>query len=144
MSYELVWEPDGVIKEFSGVVSAREFIEAVENVQGDYRFDDVRYVINDFLAVTKHELSEDVLTEVAVLQYGAYASNPNCRIVFVTTDQELSARIRNTPAVAGLISYQTEVFPTVSTARDWLEDSSIVVRVGWHGESYLVRRSICE
>lgn len=121
MAYELVWEPDGVIKQFSGVVSAREYIEAVESVQGDYRFDDARYVINDFLAVTKHELSEDVLTEVAVLQYGAYASNPNCRIVFVTTEPALATRIRNTPAVAGLVSYQTEIFPTVSAARDWLD-----------------------
>jgi hypothetical protein len=121
MAYELVWEPDGVIKKFSGVVSAREFIEAVENVQGDFRFDDARYVINDFLAVTKHELSEDVLTEVAVLQYGAFASNPNCRIVFVTTEEALATRIRNTPAVAGLVSYQTEVCPTVSAARDWLD-----------------------
>lgn len=121
MAYELVWEPDGVIKKFSGVVSAREFIEAVENVQGDFRFDDARYVINDFLAVTKHELSEDALTEVAVLQYGAFASNPNCRIVFVTTEEALATRIRNTPVVAGLVSYQTEVCPTVSAARDWLD-----------------------
>ena len=121
MAYELVWEPDGVIKQFSGVVSAREFIQAVENVQGDYRFDDARYVINDLLAVTKHDLSAEVLTEVAVLQYGAYASNPNCRIVFVTTEEALAVRIKNTPAVAGLISYQTEVFPTVTVARDWLD-----------------------
>jgi len=71
--------------------------------------------------VTEHELSEEVLTEVAVLQYGAYASNPNCRIVFVTTDEALATRIKNTPAVAGLISYQTEVFPTVTAARDWLD-----------------------
>ena len=121
MAYELVWEPDGVIKQFSGIVRAREFIQSVENIQGDYRFDDARYVINDFLAVTEHELSEEVLTEVAVLQYGAYASNPNCRIVFVTTDEALATRIKNTPAVAGLISYQTEVFPTVTAARDWLD-----------------------
>ena len=121
MAYELVWEPDGVIKQFSGGVSAREFIQAVENVQGDYRFDDARYVINDLLAVTKHELSAEVLTEVAVLQYGAYASNPNCRVVFVTTDEALVVRVKNTPAVAGLISYETEVFPTVTAARDWLD-----------------------
>ena len=121
MAYELVWEPDGVIKQFSGTVSAREFVEAVENVQGDFRFDDVRYVINDLSSVTKHEITEDVLTEVAVLQYGAFASNPNCRVVFVTTDEELAARVMTTAAVAGLVSYQTEVCPTVSAARDWLD-----------------------
>lgn len=121
MAYELVWEPDGVIKQFSGTVSAREFVEAVENIQGDFRFDDARYVIADLSSVTKHEITEDVLTEVAVLQYGAFASNPNCRVVYVTTDEQLAARVRNTPAVAGLVSYQTEVCPTLSAARDWLD-----------------------
>ncbi|PKO37027.1 MAG: hypothetical protein CVU33_15330 [Betaproteobacteria bacterium HGW-Betaproteobacteria-6] len=121
MAYELVWEPDGVIKQFSGTVSAREFVEAVENIQGDFRFDDARYVINDLSLVTKHEITEDVLTEVAVLQYGAFASNPNCRVVFVTTDEQLAERVRNVPAVADLVSYQTEVCPTVSAARDWLD-----------------------
>ena len=121
MAYELVWEPDGVIKQFSGTVSAREFVEAVENIQGDFRFDDARYVINDLSLVTKHEITEDVLTEVAVLQYGAFASNPNCRVVFVTTDEQLAERVRKVPAVADLVSYQTEVCPTVSAARDWLD-----------------------
>jgi hypothetical protein len=121
MAYELVWEPDGVIKRFAGHVSGREFIQAVESVQGDARFDDARYVINDLLAVTSHDLSDDVLTEVAVLQYGAYASNPNCRVVFVTTDEALAGIVRKDPAVSGLSSYQTEVCPTVAAARDWLD-----------------------
>jgi hypothetical protein len=121
MAYELVWEPDGVIKQFSGNVPAWEFVRAVENVQSDSRFDDARYVINDFLAVTTHELSLEALTEAAVLQYGAYASNPNCRIVFVTDDAALATLVRSVPEVSGITSYQTEVCPTVAAARDWLE-----------------------
>lgn len=121
MAYELVWEPDGVVLQFSGGVSSREFIQAVENIQGDSRYDDARYVIHDLLGVTQHQLSEEALTEVAVLQYGAYASNPNCRIVYVTLDDALAARVRNLPTISGLSSYQTEVCPTVSEGRDWLD-----------------------
>ena len=121
MAYELVWEPDGVIKRFFGAVTAREFVQSVESIQGDYRFDDARYVINDFSAVTEHSLSQEALTEVAVLQFGAYSSNPNCRVVYVTTDEALGFLVRNTPAVAGLTSYQTEVCPTLAAARDWLD-----------------------
>jgi hypothetical protein len=121
MAYELVWEPDGVIKQFSGIVPGWEFIQSVKNVQSDSRVDEARYIINDFSAVTGYELSEEVLTEFAVLQYGAYVSNPNCRIVFVTTDEALAMLVRNTPAAVGLTSYETEVCPTLSAARDWLD-----------------------
>ncbi len=120
MAYELDWEPEGVILTFSGNVSGREFIESVESIQSDFRFDDARYVIHDFSAMTSHSLSQDVLTEAAVLRFGAYASNPNCRMVFVTVDEGLAVLIRKAPADAGIISYQTEIFSTLSAARDWV------------------------
>jgi hypothetical protein len=47
MAYEIVWEPEGVVSQFAENVSAREFIRSVEKVQGDSRFDDMRYVINE-------------------------------------------------------------------------------------------------
>ncbi|AXS80278.1 hypothetical protein [Dechloromonas sp. HYN0024] len=121
MAYELVWEPEGVINRFSGVVRAWELVQSVETIQGDARFDDTRYVINDFLAVTEYEMGAEILTEVAVLQYGAYNTNPNCRIVFVTTDDALATLVRGVPESSGITSYQTEVCPTVSAARDWLD-----------------------
>ncbi|MFZ2365440.1 MAG: hypothetical protein WAW48_02630 [Azonexus sp.] len=121
MAYEIVWEPEGVVNQFSGAVPGWEFIESVKNVQSDFRFDEARYVINDFSAVTKHGLTEDVLTEYAALLFGAYASHPNCRVVFVTTDTALAAQVINIPAVVGLASYQTEIRPTLAEARDWLD-----------------------
>jgi hypothetical protein len=110
-----------VVNQFSGVVPGWEFIESVKNIQSDFRFDEARYVINDFSVVTKHELTEEVVTEYAALLYGAYASHPNCRVVFVTTNEALAALVINTPAAVGLVSYQTEIRPTLSAARDWLD-----------------------
>lgn len=121
MAYELVWEPDGVLRKFSGTVSAREFINSIERVQSDARFDDARYVINDFSDISGHGLSEDTLIEAAILQYGAYASNPNCRVVFVTTEAALAGLVRDSQATSQLKSYQTEVMPTLTEARDWLD-----------------------
>ena len=120
MAYEIIWEPEGVIRQFSGSVSAREFMQSVEQVQGDSRYDEMRYIINDFSAATAAALSEEVLTELAVLYYGAYASNPNCRVVFVTTDTALAARVRKVLQQGPLVSYSAEVFPSVDQARDWL------------------------
>jgi hypothetical protein len=121
MAYEIIWEPEGVIRQFSGNVSAREFIQSVEQVQGDSRYDDLHYIINDFSSATATALNEEVFTELAVLYYGAYASHPNCRVVFVTTDPALAALVRKVLQKGPVVSYSTEVFPTVGEARDWLD-----------------------
>ena len=48
MTCETIWENKGVLKRLSGHVSADEFVHSVEAIQADPRFDDIRYVINDF------------------------------------------------------------------------------------------------
>ena len=121
MAFELVWEPDGVLKRFSGTVSADEFLRSVKQIQGDSRFDDVRYVINDFSGAAADKLCEETLTELSAMQYGAYASNPNCRIAFVTTDQAFAESVKRILLSPDMMSYQVEVTPTLSEARDWLD-----------------------
>ena len=118
MAYEIIWEPEGVIRQFSESVSAREFMQSVERVQGDSRYDDMRYIINDFSSASASALGEEVFTELAVLHYGAYASNPNCRVVFVTADKTLAGLVRQQGPV---VSYPTGVLPTLVEARDWLD-----------------------
>lgn len=118
MAYEIIWEPEGVIRQFSESVSAREFMQSVERVQGDSRYDDMHYIINDFSSASASALGEVVFTELAVLHYGAYASNPNCRVVFVTADKTLAGLVRQQGPV---VSYPTEVLPTLVEARDWLD-----------------------
>ncbi|MFN4326935.1 MAG: hypothetical protein ACK4FP_13745 [Azonexus sp.] len=120
MAYELIWEPEGVVRRFSGNVSATEFINSVERVQGDSRYDDMHYVINDFSTVAAVSFSDETFTELAVLHYGAFVSNPNCRVVFVTTDNMLAGMVRRILQEGPVVSYQVEVFPTEREARDWL------------------------
>lgn len=121
MAYELVWEPDGVLKRFSGTVAADEFLRSVKQVQGDSRFDDMRYIISDFSAALADKIGDDVLTELSAMHYGAYASNPNCRIAFVTTDPAFAERIRRILLSPDMRSYHVEVSPSVTEARDWLD-----------------------
>ncbi len=121
MAYEIVWEPEGVLVQFSSLVSARELINSARQMQGDSRFDEGHYVIYDFTAVTGHEGSEDALVELSALHYGAYASHPNCRIVFVTTDAALGDLVKSILTASEMASYQVEVMPSVTAARDWLD-----------------------
>jgi hypothetical protein len=120
MAYEIAWEPEGVVICYSGFVTARELIESANKIQADPRFDDMQYVIDDLLELKGCDLSKESFLDLAAANYGAYASNPNCRIAYVTKDVGLSQIIKETLMMPGLSSYEVEVKPTVSEARDWL------------------------
>lgn len=121
MPHELVWEHRGVHKRLSGQVSAAEFQRSVELIQADARFDDIRYVINDFTAVGGHGLDEQHLLELAAIQYGAQASNPQVRVVYVGCDPELARLLRAILIDSQRSAYQVALFETLPQARDWLQ-----------------------
>jgi len=120
MNYQLTWEPEGIYKKVSGFVSAKELLHSVTDVQSDRRFDDMRYVITDLTDMTGHDFSEELFADLAAIHCGAQASNPNCRMVFVTPDETLAKIIGDTLRSPHLISYVVEVKSTIGEARDWL------------------------
>ncbi|HEX6734158.1 MAG TPA: hypothetical protein VF096_05050 [Azonexus sp.] len=121
MAYEIVWEPEGILVQFSGHLAGRELVHAARETQGDSRFDEAHYVINDFTSLIGHGLGEDALVELSALHYGAYASHPNCRIVFVTTDAELATLVKRVLTAPEMASYQIAIMESVTSARDWLD-----------------------
>lgn len=133
MSYQLFWEPEGVYTELSGFVSNEEFVRSVTDVQSDSRFDEMRYLIIDLSKVSGHELNKNTFAYLAAINIGAQVSNPNCRVVYVTTDKAVAAIIDETFKSPELISYVVDVKPSVTSARDWLDsqprqdESSVVM-----------------
>ena len=85
MSYELIWEPKGVVKRFFGDLTSPELIEAGVKVEADARFDGIQYVINDFLACTGYSVHPVVVDHIAVLDRVASHTNPNIRISIEST-----------------------------------------------------------
>ena len=132
MACEIVWEHRGVHKRLSGHVSAREFERSVETVQADPRFDEIRYVINDFSAVTGHGLDEQHLLELAAIQYGAQASNPQVRAVYVGLggDPVLTQLLQSILIGSQRSVYRVALFETLPQARDWLQGE---MRSAWRG-----------
>jgi hypothetical protein len=129
MAYDISWEPNGVHKRLRGVVSAEEFLETVEAVQRDPRFLGIRYVINDFTDVTGHGLTGDVLGELAALKYGAHATNPRCRVLFVTQDEKLIRLIRRHLVDGPMVGYTVLIARTLEEARRRLETQPATFRL---------------
>lgn len=119
MPFAIVWEPLGVYKRYWGVITVSEFIDSSAVLHGDRRFDSIRYVINDYLGVAGHEVSEEAIAGIAAISMRGQATNANIRIALVTTD----SRIRELAwqfSSRTLASYPTQLFSTVTEARDWI------------------------
>lgn len=134
MPFELDWEARGVHTRLWGFVSGDEFVRSVCAIQGDARFDAIHYIINDFSAATGYALTADVLIEIVAQQFGAHATNPNCRIVYVTTDAALATLVETHFGKAQAPAYETVVLPTLEEAREWLQNQPDLFEVSdWMG-----------
>lgn len=121
MSYELIWESRGVIKRYFGVLTSTDLVEPVERTEADPRFDDLRYVINDFLAVERLELAPFDVEYVAAVDHAAAKSNHDIWIAVVTTASDVIAVVERY-ADLSQNAYPTKIFDTMAQARAWLVD----------------------
>ncbi len=119
MSYELNWEPRGVVKRFFGLVTSKELLNSSEKTEADLRFDDLRYVINDFLACTEFTTDPGVLEELAAIDSAAAMINPGIKIAVVTTSDTLIA-VALQYADSPLNTFPTRIFSTLDEARAWI------------------------
>ena len=120
MPFSTVWEPHGVCTQFSGFVTADEYVRSAEEICADPRFDGLRFVIKNLLAMDGHSIDPHALEPIAAIRYGARFTNPNIYLVLLTTDPRL-APLAHPDAKSFLRGlYETRAFPDEASARRWL------------------------
>ncbi len=130
MPYSNVWESRGVCTRFSGTVSAGEYVRSAEEICADPRFDDLRFVIKDLLAIDAHSIDLEAIDPIAAIRYGARYSNPNIYLILLTADPRLAplAEPDSSPLLRGL--YETCAFADEAAARRWLAAQPPLTRLG--------------
>jgi hypothetical protein len=118
VAYQIHWEEQGAYKEFSGHLTGAELLRSVSLIHGDRRFDDLRYVINDFLAVDTVEVTEDDVCYIAAIDGAAARSNPNIRIALVVTEAQGTA-LPMCYAASPWTLFPTRIFHSLDEARSW-------------------------
>lgn len=119
MGYEIAWESRGAYKRYFGHVTDAELMQSVIDIESDHRFDNMRYVINDFLDVVAFQISRKKIEEISAIDGAAALSNPNIKIAVVATDVQIR-ELAEVYANSTLKSYPTRIFTTVAEARAWL------------------------
>ena len=116
MPFELVWEPRGVYKRFTGTVSFQEYMRSQEMVLGDERTDSLKYVINDLSAVEGYSATAEDAEYSAAFNEGISRTNPHLQVAYVTTDVRAIALIKMGAVFSSLV---VKRFPTLAEAREW-------------------------
>jgi len=114
------WEAGGVYKVFSGDVTGSEVLDSAVEVEEDQRFDQVRYVINDFLAVDGVDANERDIALVAAIDRAASKTNPDIRIAVVATQQKIIELAQHYSRLIEDCPFQAQLFASVEDARNWL------------------------
>lgn len=120
MPYEIIWEPRGVVKRHHGFLAAHELVAAAQEIQGDHRFDDLRYIINDFSEVEDHAVDRATIEYFACLRIGAAQINRQVLSPFVATREPgltIGALLQD-PAYKN--AHPVQMFPTLADARSWV------------------------
>lgn len=119
MPYRIDWEPDGACRTYFGDVTIAERRDSFEAITADPRFDDLRYVLTDYLAVASYEVTPDATAEIAALHIGPVFTNPRLLIAAVATRPDVLAAIDQFRRY-GFTKAPYQVFSTRAEARAWI------------------------
>ncbi|MBK6357958.1 MAG: hypothetical protein IPF44_15280 [Betaproteobacteria bacterium] len=114
MSYTFSWEPKGVYKQFSGVVTAAEYHRSQIEFTSHEKFDSAHYVINDFSDMERFVITPEEAEYMAAYSLGPHFANPTLRVGFVTTDAGMVGLIQGYNKIS---AFPLEIFPTLAAAR---------------------------
>lgn len=118
MPYEIQWEPRGVIKRFSGHLTADEVTECLRKVASDPRFVGLEYEINDYLEADPRGAMQGEVDDIVAVRIGAVKANPNIVAAYVASDARALELLKQYRLDA--VPHQVNIFSTIADARFWI------------------------
>ena len=85
MPYKLIWEHEGVVFRFSGVVSDEDLLASNDDVYTSPDFPVMKYQIVDFSVIDELGVSPDAVRRVAWMDQMASEINPDVRVAIITS-----------------------------------------------------------
>lgn len=123
MAFVITWEPPhGAYRKFTGHLGDEELVRSISIAYGDSRFDDLRYVIDDFLDVESYSIQEDTILYIAAMDGAAARSNPDIVVAIVIAESQQKA-LATLYATSPSNAYPTRIFTDLAEARAWVDQA---------------------
>lgn len=123
MAVTNTWEERGLYREFSGIIDGEEIWGANLALHGDQRFDQIKYVLNNFADIEGFEIRDVDVDAIVVVDKTASISKPVLSIIIVvglTPLRDLAITYQQKMKDS---SYYCEIFSNITDARTWIDRS---------------------
>lgn len=114
MPFRISWEPSGLVRHFSGEISANDVRSAIQLDCSASAIDGVTYVVNHFDENATAAFTVDDLETFAPMYDAAALNNPLLVVCVTNCDQTLELL----QAWAALLPYPMRTYPTLAAARE--------------------------
>lgn len=116
------WEDCGLYREFKDSITGKEVLDLNLDIHGDPRFDNIKYVINDFTKVNDFDFSDMDINLIAITDNVATLSNPRLKIALIVTLQPLMKWADSYCEHMKGSLYETKIFDNLSDAKKWVSN----------------------
>lgn len=120
MPYTYEWEKNGVYRKFTGIISGEEILNSNFELQSDIRFSKIKYVINDFTAVTGHSIENRHTKAYAKNDDVISISVGKLKIAIIVIEKSLISLAELYKKEMKELLYDCEIFETIGEARNWV------------------------
>ena len=114
------WEPDGLYRKFTGIISGEEILESNFELLLNPNFQTIKYVINDFTEVTGHSIETSHTKVYASTDEIASNSKVNLKVAIVVTLESLITLAKSYREEMIDNKFECDIFQTIEDARKWV------------------------
>lgn len=120
MAYLNTWKDKGLHRQFTNYITGKGVLDQNLSIQGDPRFDGLRYVINDFTQITDFDFTDVDIKRIVVMDNTAALSNPKIKIALIVILEPLlewasiyCEYMKDSP-------YPCRIFDNMNDAKKWV------------------------
>lgn len=124
MAYENCWYYHGLYRKFTGVLTGEDIAHSNLALHGDARFDDLRFIINDFLDVESAQFSEHDIDLIAHTDRIAQLDSRNVKIAIIANTPDLIEMAAKYMQEMEAAQFACKLFDDPTKARHWAEANS--------------------
>lgn len=130
MPYRITWEDRGLYSKFWGVVDAGQIRRMMDVIGADERFDDLHYVISDYLDVTEFSLTTQQIDEIVAIDIAQSYSNAHYYSIAIARDEAILRRLEYWVSVH-MNPERVVFFDSLERARAWIDAQPLLMTLRW-------------
>jgi len=122
MANSIQWEERGLQRQFTGKISGREILGSNLSLQGNEKFDQLRFIVNDFAGVTAFELTDHDIAAIASIDNVASKTNAYIRIAIIVKLESLRVWANLYIEKMQGSSFKCKIFDNSESAYRWARE----------------------